>query len=564
MDKKRKTRYLNKTILVIMTIGYSAFLILMLLMDWYLIRNFQLKNQQAEQEVLNTYIQKTQNSMEKIERQLSEIYTSNQDFQALQKTQREVTEYSHVYELKESLKKRMVVDENLSGFYIFYNDMQKVWYQVNTEKINEFYTKQLKESLQQRLELGIESRTWMVISVEENTYLTVCYQTKKTAVVGIYSMENLDAVILEGMGKNAEIVLIENDLVKKNSKLAEKLELVKTVNEYENHFCTVIGNEQVYGQRVSNMNFWICVIYPITIWNLVNIQQIILLILTAISIVAVIIMNVFVRKNVTKPLNQLIGTMNRIRVENTEEVPELDCVFYELIQVNTTLGDMVHELKKQKMLVYEEIIEKQKAQMQYLQLQLKPHFYLNGLKTLNALALQNQTDKMQELILNLSVHLRYLLQAERKLVQLREELKFVQNYVDLQKHISGRPVICEVMKDEYVEEWQVPTLVLQTFVENSIKYARLGSSSIPLEIQITVSRLQTEKGEFLDLIIQDNGQGYPESLLNDLNEEPKEGSTAVGINNIKRRCRLLYGSEVEYSFANIEGAYSELIIPDIR
>ena len=85
--------------------------------------------------------------------------------------------------------------------------------------------------------------------------------------------------------------------------------------------------------------------------------------------------------------------------------------FLEFTEVRQTLEKMVRELEEQKNLTYEEIIEKQKAQMQYLQLQLKPHFYLNGLKTVNALAMAHEDEKIQELVLNLSEHLRYLLRA---------------------------------------------------------------------------------------------------------------------------------------------------------
>ena len=60
--------------------------------------------------------------------------------------------------------------------------------------------------------------------------------------------------------------------------------------------------------------------------------------------------------------------------------------------------------------------------MQYLQLQLKPHFYLNGLKTVNALAMAHEDEKIQELVLNLSEHLRYLLRAEQETVPLSREL----------------------------------------------------------------------------------------------------------------------------------------------
>lgn len=74
--------------------------------------------------------------------------------------------------------------------------------------------------------------------------------------------------------------------------------------------------------------------------------------------------------------------------------------------------------------------------------------------------------------------------------------------------MTGRPVTSEITVDPEVEDWQIPILSVQTFVENSIKYARLGDARCPLEIQITASYLKTEEGDYLDLVVQDNGQGY--------------------------------------------------------
>ena len=99
-------------------------------------------------------------------------------------------------------------------------------------------------------------------------------------------------------------------------------------------------------------------------------------------------------------------------------------------------------------------------------------------------------------------------------------------------------------------------------MENSIKYARLGDSRIPLEIQVTASYLSTEEGGYLDLMIQDNGQGYPEDILEEISGETVVGKRNVGINNIKRRCQILYGEKAEYNFASYHGALSELILPE--
>ena len=152
-----------------------------------------------------------------------------------------------------------------------------------------------------------------------------------------------------------------------------------------------------------------------------------------------------------QPLRQLTDAMNRIRNGETREVPEIGGSFLEFTEVRQTLEKMVRELEEQKNLTYEEIIEKQKAQMQYLQLQLKPHFYLNGLKTVNALAMAHEDEKIQELVLNLSEHLRYLLRAEQETVPLSRELAFVENYIGLQKHVTGRPVTSEITVDPEVE-----------------------------------------------------------------------------------------------------------------
>ncbi len=56
-NNKRKVLYLNKTILMIVMIGYSAFLVLMLLMDFYLIRKYKTDNMREEQRVMNEYIE---------------------------------------------------------------------------------------------------------------------------------------------------------------------------------------------------------------------------------------------------------------------------------------------------------------------------------------------------------------------------------------------------------------------------------------------------------------------------------------------------------------------------
>lgn len=563
MSRKKKTLYLNKIIVIIVMIGYMAILCLLLLMDWYLIQNYQAEARRREYETVESYVTKSAEALIDIDHEMYEIYTNNPNFQELQNEETEVAAFSNAYELRETLNYRSLVEEDIGGFFIYYNNRQVSWYNVKKDKIKSELGTKLNGIIKDGLKGTEQSRHWVSVALEDNVYLAIVYEKKKAAVAGVYSMENVEKALKSDSADNTEVILLENAMVYKNTELANQLEILQLTKEYGDRFQIRHNRYQICGMRIPNTELWVCTAHPITLWNILNVQQLLLLILTVLSSAAVVVLYWFIRKEVVRPIHQLTATMDSIKEGESREVPPLVSRFQELQGMNDTLDEMVRKLEQQKLLVYEEIIEKQKAQMQYLQLQIKPHFYLNGLKTLNALAQEKQTDRIQELILNLSKHLRYLLQAEQETVFLHKELEFVQNYVELQKHITGRPVFCTITSEERVRDWKVPMLAVQTFVENSIKYARLGGGSIPLEIQITAECLETEEGNYLDLIIRDNGHGYPEDIQEEINGDPKVGIRSVGINNIKRRCQFLYGEKAEYRFENEDGAVSELVLPEV-
>lgn len=200
--------------------------------------------------------------------------------------------------------------------------------------------------------------------------------------------------------------------------------------------------------------------------------------------------------------------------------------------------------------------------MQYLQLQMQPHFYLNGLKILNAFVMEQQTEKVQDLIIKLSEHLRYLLQAEAETITLRQELSFTDNYAQLRGQMIGREIKLVFEAEPETLDFQVPMLAVQTFIENSLKYAKTGSVTTPLLLEVHAVFLETEDERYLDLTVRDNGQGYAEHVLKDINGESKTGKRNIGINNLKRRCQILYGDKAEFTFYNQDGAVSEWIIPE--
>lgn len=63
--------------------------------------------------------------------------------------------------------------------------------------------------------------------------------------------------------------------------------------------------------------------------------------------------------------------------------------------------------------------------------------------------------------------------------------------------------------------------------------------------------------------MKDNGQGYGKEILDEINGQTETGKKNIGINNLKRRCQILYGGKVEFTFYNSNGAVSEMIFPEV-
>ena len=159
-------------------------------------------------------------------------------------------------------------------------------------------------------------------------------------------------------------------------------------------------------------------------------------------------------------------------------------------------------------------------------------------------------------------HVRYVLSVEKTLVSLLEELEFTRNYVKIQK--IRFPYEIRLEMDGITEEAGavlVPPLMIQTFLENAIKYA-LSPENI-LEVHLEVELTKTH----LKLRISDSGPGYPEAILQELNADGNvpadERGEHIGIHNVLSRIRLLYQEGYTWHFSNLPsgGAQVEFMLP---
>ena len=170
-----------------------------------------------------------------------------------------------------------------------------------------------------------------------------------------------------------------------------------------------------------------------------------------------------------------------------------------------------------------------------LRSQLNPHFVFNALNSIRALVHENPA-KAQQSITQLSNLLRNSLLADRrKTVELREEIKTVEDYLALEKVRYEDRLTSRIELDGRTLFWQVPPMMLQTLVENAIKHGvstAVGGGFV--EVQSTLVS-HNDGADKLHIVIRNTG------VLGD-----KEASGGFGLANTAQRLELLYGSDARF------------------
>ncbi|WP_427169609.1 sensor histidine kinase [Fusobacterium nucleatum] len=172
------------------------------------------------------------------------------------------------------------------------------------------------------------------------------------------------------------------------------------------------------------------------------------------------------------------------------------------------------------------------SELKALQSQINPHFLFNVLNTMTSL-IRTNPEKAREVTIDLSSYLRYNLDNNLKSVELIKELKQVDNYVKIEKARFGDKLNIIYDVDESLYNFQIPSLIIQPLVENSIKHGILKKRENGY-VKIIVSKIDKD----IEVIIEDDGVGIEQSIIDNLDKQIKEN---IGLKNVHQRLKLLYG-----------------------
>jgi two-component system LytT family sensor kinase len=186
------------------------------------------------------------------------------------------------------------------------------------------------------------------------------------------------------------------------------------------------------------------------------------------------------------------------------------------------------------------------ARLSALSSQINPHFLFNTLNTVSSL-IRTNPDKARQVVYRLSSILRRLLRSTDNFAPLRDELSFIDDYLSIEIARFGDKLRFLKEIDESALDCQVPTMILQPLIENSIKHG-LAAKLEGGTVRLTGATRNEGEERRLVLAVEDDGVGIDEARLGTILQQ-----AGIGVSNVNERLQVLFGGSYRLEIASRPG-----------
>ena len=402
---------------------------------------------------------------------------------------------------------------------------------------------------------------WSFVQLNNQMYLTRSYIYNGRAVSAFTSTADVLATIPPGdYGEQTFVLTDAEDIVADAAgepllqlETGQPLNIVASAR-------TLMVRYLVYPEQI----FLHSVVQNLSVWRQVRSSTAVALATIVFTIFFGFLLIRYVRKQMIFPMKAMTEGMQRIDKGEYDLRIEGEFATSEFSQLKETFNKLMDEIVNLKIQSYEKIISLKDMELRSIRLQIKPHFFLNAISTLSSMNSQGRGQQIKGYVEALSKNIRYMFKSGLHTVTVKEEIRHIENYFDMQAFKYPNCAFYFIDLPVALENWRIPQMLIQTFVENEFKYAI--SVDAVLTVLIKVSLSERKGQEMLLIEIEDDGKGYPRDVLRYMNGQGKprtEDGTRVGLWSVKRMMSLMYEREDLLELSNIEphGCLNRIWVP---
>lgn len=520
--------------------------------------------------LISLYEGQIDTQLQDADRNLLSLVTSDYDIRSMNTPNSEDEYQLAKHSVSVKLSSDIVLYKSVDAFYVYSQsrqDLLDVFKASVTFSERDQVEQYLQRLLSEHPNLAEIRGIWFVQKIGQDYYMLRVIQSGDLYIGAWVNAKTLLIPLnLINLGNEGSALFVTNQgelMVSTNPLVDENIDFSKSFQQF--YISGSKNNMLIVGEPSQKGDFNLVAVIPDKqiLQNLPSLTRIIEVISLA-SIVLIPISLFFLRHILLVPLKRMIAVMRRINNGNVnvriESYPASD----EFLLVNQTFNRMMSQIEELKINVYEEQLSKHKAELQHLQLQINPHFFMNSLNILFNLAQVKNYELIQEMTLCLVQYFRFMFRSNLTFVMLREELQHVRNYIRIQELRFPNSLTCTIDSPDFLENIPIPPLVIQTFLENSIKHS--VTLDEPVHISVAIDLMETGLEPYIEIIIRDTGKGFSEDVLAEIrsgNRVVDEQGEHIGIWNVRKRLQLLYGEHAAISCYNgfPSGAVIEIKLP---
>lgn len=336
---------------------------------------------------------------------------------------------------------------------------------------------------------------------------------------------------------------VSSDLV---TSIVEKYENTALINE--SNYIKIDGKLYLYHIVKNNIHTITTLPVGDIVVFAINSNLMIITISSILIILLFLLSDKFIQ-SIIVPLAEL-NQETKLHVKNDFRVMEISGND-EITELTKSFNKMSTEIKYLIEEVYHKEALKADIELKMLKSQINPHFIYNTLETIRLKAKDIGDIEIEKIVFLLSKLLRQGVDSiHDKIITVQEELGILDDYVELQKiyyqdKFRFRKIVPKDLYDK-----KIMKLILQPLVENIIHHALFNNETV-----VDISVMIIEDNGNLVITVNDNGIGINQSKLKkiqkDINSE--KDSKSIGLKNINRRIKLLYGNDYGLDIASEVG-----------
>lgn len=399
----------------------------------------------------------------------------------------------------------------------------------------------LKSNLKS-LRSDISDRKWKNVTTKNSEYLVKSVHYEGKIIYAVISSED-----------------ILKPLKKLNIGNNGKLSLKEPNNIPSSNYLIHAQNEKTH----LPFDIYVLVDYAEVFRNITLLEVFLSAVPIIITILSIIII-LYIRQWMIKPITRLTERLSQFGGSIPPSEFFISEGILEIDKANDKLNKVIFDMQELKIREYHSQLELKKIELNYLKNQIRPHFYLNMLSMIHSMLQTKNYKEIEELTILTSNYLRHLFMANQDFSELKDEVQHIRDYLEIQRIRYGNSIYFSLDYNDDLQNTLVPSLLLQTFIENTIKH---GFSFQDLfTILLSIKKVKTENSDYIQICIEDNGPGFSEEILSKLNQKQSlitEDGHHIGITNTIERLNLLYPNDYTITFENNEegGAKILLLIP---